>query len=772
MLFKAFPTEYWGGTNQQCGDIAIDPNDFSGNILYATVQNGRGTAPEKPSSMGTVVKSFDRGETWTDLNLPIIVKPNGTQHLTDRLLVDPNNSNVVWVTTGRNGTYKSNNGGNSWTKVSTGIPDENSYTNNNGQVIYNEATTFLAFDVSQGTLINADGQKITKRIYLGARDGLHVSEDGGISFTLMSGSPDTTRRITLHKDGTLYMTASYALYKLLDNVWYDISPVVKKSYSRVAVNPSNSQEIIVSSTGTWNKDAVYRSRNGGAPGSWVKMNSTKEISEAPHLGKSGIELGNVGFNSFEIVWDQFHSNMVWLVDQSAVYQGTNVWGDPVNWKLRANGLEEIVVTGPLSAPPTGINVLLSSFADIVGGGEHGSLSETPVRTMGASALGANNWGGLNSQDITFQYSNPNFLVRIGSVTWDNLDVVNSRSGYSLDGGGSWKRFPVSPGIRGRAVIPSSGNRIIWITQADGWGKIGHVYYTDDFGASWKLSAGAPAGILPYGDQWFVYPGANYIAADKVDPNLVYIWDRGKFYVSKDGGASFEVSATGLPTAYNNGANNSSYPVITNIATTPGRTGDIWLAHGMPSMAGLYHSSDTGKTWTIIPNIKPRWVATGMSDTSANAHPIVFVTSASNAINGINFGVFRSDDMGATWNTVSERLPGIARNLAADNKGRVFAGINGNGMWYASPVGGEVISVTIENTQPDTTTLGKNIQLKAILNPAYPTNPLVTWSSSDETVAVINANGLLQPVGVGNVTITATADGGKENSKIITIIPVV
>ncbi len=773
MLFKAFPTEYWGSANQQCGDIAIDPNDVTGNILYATVQNGRGTAPEKPSNMGTVVKSYDRGETWIDLNLPIIVKPNERQYLTDRLLVDPNNSNVVWVTTDRNGTYKSNDAGANWTKVITGVPDENPKLDQEGKIIgYNASTCFLAFDVSKGTIVNNQGQNITKRIYLGSRDGLHISEDGGATFSLMANSPDTTRRITLHKDGTLYMTATDTLYKMVNDVWYDISPVVGKPYAGVAVNPKNSKEIVVTTTNSWNKDAVYRSNDGGNPGSWVKLNSTKDISEAPHLDRGGIEVGNVGYNSFEIIWDQFHDDMVWLVDQSAVYQGINIWGNPVNWKLRANGLEEIVVTGPLSAPPKGINVLLSSFADIVGGAEHASLSETPTRTMAKSALGVNNWGGLNSQDVTFQYSNPNFLARVGSITWDNLDIVNSRAGYSLDGGVTWHRFAISPGMRGRIVIPSGGNRIIWLTQADGWSKIGHVYYTDDFGNSWKLSQGAPAGILPYGDQWYIYPGANYIAADKVDPNLVYIWDRGNFYVSKDAGASFEVSATGLPSAHNNPDNNSSYPVMSNIATTPKKTGDIWLAHGMQTMGGLYHSSDTGKTWTVIPNIKPRWVATGLSDTTDNAYPIVFVTSAGSTIIGINFGLFRSDDLGTTWNTVSERIPGIARNLTADNKGRVFAGIQGNGMWYASPAGGAVVAVNILNSQSDTTTVGQTVQLQAILEPKYPSNSDVVWSTSNQAIATVDQNGLVTTISDGTVTITVTADGGITNSKIITVKPVI
>src|SRR6187402_2421328 len=46
MLGNHIPTTYWNWQNNQlCGDLAFDPNDLTGNILYATVSNGQGTSP-------------------------------------------------------------------------------------------------------------------------------------------------------------------------------------------------------------------------------------------------------------------------------------------------------------------------------------------------------------------------------------------------------------------------------------------------------------------------------------------------------------------------------------------------------------------------------------------------------------------------------------------------------------------------------------------------------------------------------------------------------
>ncbi len=39
MLFGKIPVNYWTWEfNQRCGSIGVDPNDATGNILYATVE--------------------------------------------------------------------------------------------------------------------------------------------------------------------------------------------------------------------------------------------------------------------------------------------------------------------------------------------------------------------------------------------------------------------------------------------------------------------------------------------------------------------------------------------------------------------------------------------------------------------------------------------------------------------------------------------------------------------------------------------------------------
>lgn len=51
------------------------------------------------------------------------------------------------------------------------------------------------------------------------------------------------------------------------------------------------------------------------------------------------------------------------------------------------------------------------------------------------------------------------------------------------------------------------------------------------------------------------------------------------------------------------------------------------------------------------------------------------------------------------------------------------------------------------------------QLKPVLTPARPTNPKITWKSSDQTIATVNAQGTVKAVKAGEATITATTVEG-------------
>lgn len=66
-------------------------------------------------------------------------------------------------------------------------------------------------------------------------------------------------------------------------------------------------------------------------------------------------------------------------------------------------------------------------------------------------------------------------------------------------------------------------------------------------------------------------------------------------------------------------------------------------------------------------------------------------------------------------------------------------------------------------------LGKTITLTPTFNPSGATNKIVTWKSSDETVATIDNNGKVTPIKVGSTVITVTSqDGNKTATCTVTV----
>lgn len=81
----------------------------------------------------------------------------------------------------------------------------------------------------------------------------------------------------------------------------------------------------------------------------------------------------------------------------------------------------------------------------------------------------------------------------------------------------------------------------------------------------------------------------------------------------------------------------------------------------------------------------------------------------------------------------------------------------------------VESVALTQTTAELTVGGDNLVLSAKVSPANATDRVVTWKSSDETVATVDANGVVKAVAAGTATITVTTkDGGKTATCAVTV----
>ncbi|WP_396637176.1 Ig-like domain-containing protein [Maribacter sp. R77961] len=117
-------------------------------------------------------------------------------------------------------------------------------------------------------------------------------------------------------------------------------------------------------------------------------------------------------------------------------------------------------------------------------------------------------------------------------------------------------------------------------------------------------------------------------------------------------------------------------------------------------------------------------------------------------------------------TITAIAEGIATITATTNDGDFTANV-------AVTVTSPDIPVTGININPEAANLiiGETINLSANVIPQNATNTQITWSSSDNTIATVDANGVVLAQAPGVATISAiTADGAFEDTSNITVEP--
>lgn len=616
--------------NSACGNIAVDPQDTTGNILYATVGKyanyDNGWSPP-----GKVIKSTDRGTTWTNAGLSIRVSANGSDKGGgDRIAVDPQNSTVVYVTSHADGTYKGVSSGTSWSKINA----------LNGK--------FIAFDVSGGMISG-----LTKNVFIGCTDGVYLSTNGGASFTLMTGSPSGVKKADIHANGTMYVTTGTGVSKWNGSSWSTVSPVVNNAYRGVDINPNNSDQVIVS-VASWDSP-TYRTDNGGLE--WFKFARSFDRSEMPFL-----QWDHLAKDLTDFAWDPFNAGHVWFTDIFAIYQTTNIWAPTVSWKTRVIGEEEFVTMGTILCPPGNQNKLLSGGADL-GGFDHKSITEPPAKSMVAHFPWTSQGNSGNMVGVAVQETNPSFIARVGRRGWDGP----AYGGYSTNGGDNYVIFSTYPPGEsgGRIVVSATSETMIWAGQG------GSAYRSVNRGGLWTKITSLPAGLVP-GTTIFNGGSPNPLAADKVNGSKFYAYHEGKFYVSTDGGSSFSIASSALP-----GLSNLSF---VKVETVPGAEGHIWVSL---QASGLWYSDNSGASFTKMTNVQnARLMSVGKAESTI---PAVYVMGT---VNNIADGVFRSDNKGLTWTQIdnpSYKMGNEPNSMAADRNvyGRIFIGTNGNGIYVGS-----------------------------------------------------------------------------------------
>jgi photosystem II stability/assembly factor-like uncharacterized protein len=266
-------------------------------------------------------------------------------------------------------------------------------------------------------------------------------------------------------------------------------------------------------------------------------------------------------------------------------------------------------------------------------------------------------------------------VRVGNTSHHKPGLP---IGYSLDAGKIWQPAASVPNPEsklGSVAVSSDGT--VWVWSPDPIYTFGRapeptpVWLTTDRGSTWTQCQGIP-------------PNTRVIA-DRVNPSDFYGMDLfgGKFFISNDRGRHFTQQplklGTRLPLQRGNRGDNRGGQ--DRMYATPNREGDLWIA----AFDGLYHSTDTGKTFSRIKGVEEIH-AFGFGKGAPGTHfSALYLIGVDRGVRGI----FRSDDIGRTWVRINDDQHqwGLVLHVTGDPKlyGRVYVGTHGRGILYGDPV---------------------------------------------------------------------------------------
>ena len=237
----------WNGSSwQQLVTSSSMPAAF---IAANPVSSGQGVyeiqmAPSNSNIMymmfnGYVFVSTNKGTTWTQTSFAQVTEnPNDNfRRYGQKMAVDPNNPNIVYVGTPQNGLWVTKDGGKTWAQVSA-IPVSGT---SSGQY---PGITGIMFDPAIGGAVNGVTQTIFASSY---GNGVYESTNGGSTWTKLSGGPSDVEYATVGPNGAYYAVGdnSQNLWRYYNGAWTElIAGNGGQGVQAVVINPNNPNEIV------------------------------------------------------------------------------------------------------------------------------------------------------------------------------------------------------------------------------------------------------------------------------------------------------------------------------------------------------------------------------------------------------------------------------------------------------------------------------------------------------------------------------------------------
>ena len=659
-------------TSGRIADFAVNPNDHS--EYYVAVASGG------------VWKTVNAGTTYTP-----VFDSYGSYSI-GTVVIDPNNTNVVWIGTGENnnqrsvaygdGVYKSDDGGKSWHHM--GLKNSEHIS----KIIIDPANSDHVYVAAYGPLWSEGGDRGIYESFDGGKTWnkiLNVSEHTGFADLVMDPSDPKTLYAAAHQRRRHVFTyisggPESAIYKSSDGGknWNKLtSGLPKADLGRIglAVSPVDPNVVYAIIEATEGKDAgFYRSTNKGA--SWQRMSGhntsgnyyqeifadPKDVDKVYSMdtwgqvstdgGKTWQRIGNQDRHVDDhALWiDPTNTRHLLNGNDGGVYE---TWDGGKTWNFKANmPITQFYKVTTDNASP---------FYNVYGGTQDNFTLGGPSRTTNAAGITNSDWFVTNGGDgfeSAVDPEDPNIVYSQSQYGW--LVRYDKRSGEAtgikpIEGKGeealrwNWD----SPLI----ISPHNNKRIYFAANK--------LYMSDDRGDSWQLISGdltrqIDRNKLPVmGKVWSVDAVAknastsNYgnivtLSESPLQEGLLYAGtDDGLIQVTEDNGKNWRKidKFSGVPeVVYVNSIVASQHDKNTVYAAFNNHKNGDFKPY-------ILKSTDKGKSWTSVTGNLPE---RGSVYAIAEDHKMKDLLFA-----GTEFGLFFSIDGGKNWNQIKNGLPTVA-----------------------------------------------------------------------------------------------------------------
>ncbi|MGB4840229.1 MAG: glycoside hydrolase [Saprospiraceae bacterium] len=542
---------------QQIGGLAIDPKND--NIVFVA---GLGH-PYGPNPERGVYKTINGGKTWEK----VLYKDENTGAI--QVTIDPNDSKIIFAVlwAGRqgpwengawdgkeSGLFKSTDGGNTWRKITNGLPSTD------------QGLGRIGFCIAP-----SDSKRMYATVDAGKKGGIYRSEDGGESWSVIQtderfwgrGSDFAEVRVDPKNPDIVY-SANVVTWKSMDGgiTWNAFRGAPGgDDYHRIWINPDNQDIILIAS----DQGAIITVNGGETFSSWynqptAQLYHVSTDNAFPYNVYGGQqESGSVGIasrgNDGSVTFREWHP--------VGVEEYGYVAADPLN--------PDIIYGGKISRYDKKT-------------GQTQNISPEPVRSGKVRFI--------RTAPVLFNPIDNKTLYLAGNVLFKTLDGGQSWQTISPDLSRPEWDIPESVGIYSNDGLKTMPRRGVIYTVAPSYKDIntiwcgtddGLIHVTRDGGKKWtnvtppSITSWSKVSLMDasHYDANGAYAAVNRIRCDDMRPHI---------YKTNDGGKSWKEIVNGLPN-----------DPINVVREDPKRKGLLYAG----SETAVYVSFDDGDNWQSL-----------------------------------------------------------------------------------------------------------------------------------------------------------------------------